>query len=278
MDYKRGVNKRINLKSKGMCYMSIFDNKKFLGRIKDTDFVGKVIIINLETNEVTLDDVGKKRVAKISDVEFLREAFVLHDITIFDKDVLGDINGEMYMVELHDNDEVSFHVLDENFETVKVGERIKITDNLISELEGIADFVGNIYELRAELPKEPRFNVTVVKDFNSKHYTYYYALNNKEEKVIDLIKVNTLIGDEEHKRITLSYEDYAKAIKYGVYKEVSDQEFDNYLTGFTYGQDDKNQSEQEKQDETNKPNETTNSDDNKCESCGIDLDYCNLWD
>lgn len=280
--------------------MNIFDNKKVLGRIKDTDFIGEVITINFATKKVLLDDVGEQRIANISDVEFLREAFVLHDTIIFDKYVLGDVNGKMYMVELHENDEVTFHMLDENLETVKVGKRVKMTDDLISRLEDITDFVSNIYELRAVLSKEPRFNVAVVKDFNGKHYTYFYALNNKEEKVIDLIKVNTLIGDEEHKRITLSYEDYVEAIEGGIYKEVSDREFDNYLTGFTYGQDDsekmpavcgvncgcnlfceqKNQSEQEETSKTNELNETVNPDDNKCKSCGRNVDkcYCSLWD
>src|SRR5690554_150198 len=138
-----------------MCYMNIFDNKKILGRIKDTDFIGEVITINLATKKVLLDNDGEQRVEKISDVEFLREAFVLHDTTIFDKDVLGDADGKMYMVELHENDDVSFHMLDENLETVKVGERVKMTDDRISGLEDIASFVGNIYELRARLPKEP---------------------------------------------------------------------------------------------------------------------------
>lgn len=280
--------------------MNIFDNKKILGRIKDTDFIGEVITINLATKKVLLDNDGEQRVEKISDVEFLREAFVLHDTTIFDKDVLGDADGKMYMVELHENDEVTFHMLDENLETVKVGERVKMTDDRISGLEDIASFVGNIYELRARLPKEPQFNITVVKDFNGKHYTYFYALNNKEEKVIDLIKVDTLISYEEHKRITLSYEGYAKAIEDGVYKEVTDREFDNYITGFTYGQDDseetpvvcgvncgcnlfceqKNQYKQEETSKANELNETVNPDDNKCKSCGLNLDkcYCSLWD
>jgi len=290
----------MNLKLKEMCYVNIFDNKKVLGRIKDTYFIGEVITINLVTKKVMLDNDGEQRIEKISDVEFLREAFVLHDTIIFDKDVLGDVHGNMYMVELHENDEVTFHMLNENLETVKVGERIKITDDRISELENIVDLVGNIYELRAGLPKEPRFNFAVVKDFNGKHYTYFFALNNKEEKVIDLIKVNTLIGDEEHKRITLSYEDYTEAIECGIYKEVSDQEFDNYLTGFTYSQGDseevsvacgvncgcnlfceqKTKSEQEETDKTNKSNETVNPDDNKCKLCGRNLDkcYCSLWD
>lgn len=294
--------------------MNIFDNKKVLGHIKDTDFVGEVITINLATKKVLLDYCGEQRVAKISDVEFLREAFVLNNKIIFDKDVLGDIYGKMYMVELHENDEVTFHMLDENLETVKVGERAKMTDERINGLKDIIDLVGNIYELRAGLPKEPRFNFAVVKDFNGKHYTYFFALNNKEEKVIDLIKVNTLIGDEEHKRITLSYKDYTEAIECGIYKEVSDQEFDNYLAGFTYGRDDseemsiicgvncdcnlfckqKNQFEQEESNESNKSdksnelnetvnsdyNETVNSDDNNCKSCSCNLDkcYCSLWD
>lgn len=286
--------------------MNIFDNKKVLGHIKDTDFIGKVIVINLVGETVLLDDDGEQRIEDISNVEFLREAFILHDKIIFDKDVLRDKYGNMYMVELHDNDEVTFHMLDKNLKPMKFEKRSKITDDRINELEDTVDFVDNIYKLRARLPKEPRFNFAVVKDFNGKHYTYFFALNNKEEKVIDLIKVNTLIGDEEHKRITLSYEGYAKAIEDGIYKKVSDREFDNYLAGFPYGQDDseempitcgvncgcklfceqKNQSEQEEINESSESsesseiNETVNSDDNKCKSCGRNLDkcYCSLWD
>lgn len=73
IDYKRCVNKRINLKSKGMCYMSIFNNKKVLGHIKDTDFIGEVIVINLVGEKVLLDDDGEQRFADISNVEFLRK-------------------------------------------------------------------------------------------------------------------------------------------------------------------------------------------------------------
>lgn len=280
--------------------MSIFNNKKVLGHIKDTDFIGEVIVINLVGEKVLLDDNGEQRFADISNVEFLREAFILHDKIIFDKDVLRDKYENMYMVKLHDNDEVTFYMLDKNLKPMTFGERTKITDDLINELEDVVDFVDNIYKLRAGLPKEPRFNFAAVKDFNGKHYTYFFALNNKEEKVIDLIKVNTLIGNEEHKRITLSYEDYAKAIEDGVYREVSDREFDNYLAGFTYGQDDleetsvvcgvncgcdlfceqKNQYKQEETGKANELNETVNSDDNKCKSCGCNLDkcYCSLWD
>lgn len=213
--------------------------EKMIAYAKDAEVLGEVVGIDFANETVTVDTDVKSHTFRASEVEFLKEAFILHDLIIFDKDVLGDVHGNMYLVELHKDGDVTLHHLTEDFEIKQSGTKMTIEGTILKDFEEVFDLEGNFYELKNALPKKPEFNVQIVKDFNGKYYTYFYACNNKQDEEIDLIKVlflgSTLLEEEEHERRTLSYEDYRDSIESGIYTEVSPQELQSYVTGLMYG-------------------------------------------
>jgi len=198
--------------------------KKSIGYVAEINLLGEVAGVDFRNGlYVLVDDNGEEHAVKIEDVEILEEAFVLHGLSIFNKDVLGSIEGKLYQVELHGED-VQLHLLDDNLEVVASGEVFTPTEDVVKGFEQIFDLQGNIYELIPELPQKPDFNIKIVKDFDGKHFTYFYACNNKETEEVDLIKV-VFIGhqllEEEYTRITLSYDVFQDSIEAGTLKEVS---------------------------------------------------------
>ena len=213
--------------------------KRVIGYVKDAEILGEVKGIDFENEMVFLKDDDESYTFRASDVEFLEEVFELNETIIFDKDVLGDAFGNLYLVERFKDGDVKLHILTDKLEVKDSGEKFTMTDSIQEDFEEVFTLVGNLYELKNRKPKEPTFNVQIVKDFNGEHYTYFYACNNKKDKEIDLIKVlflgSTLIEEEEHERRTLDYDTYMEAIESGAYKEVSPQELQNYVTGMLYG-------------------------------------------
>lgn len=208
--------------------------KKMIGFIKNENFFGffgNVVAIDFKNNKVVIEDKnGKQKIVDTEDVIVMEEVFKLHDRPVFDKDVLKDELGNKYLVNLHDNGRISFDELNDNLEIIKKGVQYEIAYIAGALEDSTISLIGNLYELR----KEPNFNINVVKEFNGKHYVYYIAINDKKNKSIDLINIGALINGEEYKRKTISYQDFMSAIFDETLKEVSKDEFNNYVTGTMY--------------------------------------------
>lgn len=273
--------------------------KRMVGFIEDEKFFGEVVAIDFENNKVAIKDKhGRQKNVNIKDVIVMEEVFTIHDTLIFDKDVLMENEfGTKYLVNLHDDGQVSLDKLNNNLEIIQEGTKHEIS-HIVMALEDLSfSLLGNLYELRLKL-QEPNFNINIVKGFNGKYYTYYIAINDKKNKEIDLIDVDTLIKGEEYERKTVSYEYYMSAISDGEFREVLKNEFNNYVTGATYerGKYQSNAFSVElpimygvnckilcKKDEnfTDTNKQDVNKEAERCEFCGTSLSncYCRLlWD
>lgn len=242
--------------------------KKMIGYVSDISLLGEVIHIDLREEEVVIEDNNEDtHTVDFDDVKLMREVFVLNGEIIYEGDVLGSMDGDMFLLTLHDDGRISLDYLnDKTLEVVHKGTKFG-TDNktIMSNIDSEFSLQGNIYELRDALPKEPTFNVQIVKDYNGSHYTYFYACNDKSKKEIDLIKVifigGAIIDGEEYERRVLSYDEFKDGIRSGIYKEVSEPEFQNYVLGVLY-------------------NSKKKSDDDYCDvnadSCGCDgnCEFC----
>lgn len=208
--------------------------KKMIGFIESENFFGffgNVVAIDFKNNKVVIEDKnGRQKIVDTEDVIIMEEVFKLHDKPVFDKDVLKDELGNKYLVNLHDNGRISLDELNDNLEIIKKGVQYEIAYIAGALKDSTFSLVGNLYELR----KEPNFNINVVKEFNGKHYVYYIAINDKKNKNIDLINIGALINSEEYKRKTISYQDFMSAIFDKALKEVSKDEFNNYVTYAMY--------------------------------------------
>jgi hypothetical protein len=264
--------------------------KRAIGFVQESGFIGGITNFNFMTNEVTLvDDEAVETVHNVADVEVLFEAFELHGITVFNKDVLGAINGKRYLVELHEDGKIQLHQLDDNLETVASGEKFDANGTVVSQLESVMDLQGNLYELLAELPQTPDFNVKIVKHYDGQHFTYYYACNNKEVEQIDLIKVlylgHQLLEEEDYERNTISHEDYVSRIEDGNLVEVTPQELHNFVLGASYGRTQEVQVCCDIEDEEDVElledvcEDTCEEEDGTCDDCGRQTEDCDcdLW-
>lgn len=265
--------------------------KKAIGYVEKQKFLGVLTNINFISGNLTLVDDNEENEIVVSrdEVELMFEAFSLHDLLIFDKDILRASNNNLYLIELFEDGRVKFHLVDEKLQVVTSGDKFTPDAELIGSLEEFMTLEGNYHEVLATLPRNPEFNVQVVKQFDGTHFTYFYACNNKSEEQIDLIKVfhfGNQFFEEEYERITISYEEYSENIEGGILEEVSEQELHNYITGVTYGGAEKEsplegivflEEDEEAVEEVELPEEEKNI----CNECGADLDVedcdCKLW-
>lgn len=200
-------------------HIGFSESLKVLGEIAEFSFIKGTITL--------LDGEGNTHETSLEDVILLESVGILGEFEIFNHDVLVTTKGEHYEVELEENGkDISVILLDKNLERTENVEHFD--KDTFHMLEGFTELVGNIYELKEEKPTV-NFNVEVVKDFNGKHITYYYACNNKELGEVDLIPLS--FAREEYKRITLSHDVYLDSIEAGTLKYVSDSELENYLYG-----------------------------------------------
>lgn len=211
----------------------MFNQKNVIGFSKETGVLGAIGEISYLNGTVTLvDDNEELHVVSLDSVVFLEEVGTIGEVVVFNRDVLGTIDGKRYEVELQSNGkDVILFLLDDKLNRLEEGEIIEKSN--LSVLEPYVTLLGSIFELELELPVVD-FNIKIVKDFNGQHFTYFYACNNKETGEIDLIKV-VFIGatllEEDYARTTLTHEEFLDAVANGTLKEVSPQELMNYATG-----------------------------------------------
>lgn len=271
--------------------------KRMAGYVSKNNFFGEVITIDFENNKIVLENEDKERHSfPLEDTEIMEEAFEMHDVIVYDKDVIQDMNlGDKYLVKLHDDGRVSLDKLNDNLKVVSKGDKLnEVTKEFIDKMEMETTLVGNIYQLRSELFKDLSFNFDVIKSFNGKHYVYYFALNDKNTKQIDLVDIAVLLDNKDYRRITVTYDYFTEALSAGVFKKVSEDELDNYSLGLTYNKDNMNVKGnkfkkicgmnygykllyEEKSESLKHPKKDNNK---KCKFCGDKSEecYCHLWD
>lgn len=219
-------------------------SKQYIGYVKELNFLGAVTSVNFLEDTVTLTGDEDTHVVDREDVEFLPEVGVFKGVTIFHKDVLSlqEVEDKFVEVELHSDGLTQLHALDKDFnrdggedgsgEKFDFNESVEILELVLGELQ------GNIYELQKKEEKVD-FNIKIVKDFDGKSYTYFYACNNIAKEEVDLIKVvfvgHQLLEEENYERRTLSHKVYLDSIVSGTLKEVSQSELVNFVTGIMYG-------------------------------------------
>ena len=215
--------------------------KRMAGYVSKDNFFGEVIAIDFANNEIVLENDDKERRSfSLEDTEIMEEAFEMHGVIVYDKDVIQDMNlGDKYLVKLHDDGRVSFDKLNDSLKVVSKGDKlIEVTKEFIDQMEMDITLVGNIYQLRSELSKCQSFSFDVIKVFNGEYYVYYLALNDKNTKQIDLVDIAVLLDNEDYRRITVTYDYFTEALSAGVFKKVSEDELENYLLGLTYNKKD----------------------------------------
>lgn len=214
--------------------------EKAIAYVEEAGLLAEVVGIDFRDGTYILEDDNEAEHKFTFDkVEVLEKLFTLNGLTVFNKDVLGHVNGSLYLVTSTEKGYIVIHELDKNLEIVKSGSKLKISENLEKQLEAVFDLQGNYYELLKELPKNPEFDVEVVKNFDGEAYNYFYACNDKNEGHIDLISVvfvgAKVLKGNEYSRETLTYEEYSKLLADGTLKSVSLQELSNYALGVMYG-------------------------------------------
>lgn len=201
--------------------------------IKEEGILGSFAGIDLTTGTVKVycdDDVYE---ADIESVEKLDHVTKLHDgLDVFVGDVFAGVDRK-YIVKIEDDYRI-IRYLDDNLNELPLGVGLGI-DKLESEYkEGKIRLFGNIVQLK----QTPDFNVKIARKFKDGETTYYYICNNKEENMIDLIKVvfvGSDILEEEYTRKTLTYTEYLELIESGELKEVEPMELANYALGVMHG-------------------------------------------
>lgn len=216
--------------------------KKSMGYVKEVELLGDVSKVDFRKSLIYLDNgVGDELEFASEDVEILEELFELNGSIAFEKDVLSDDKGRLYRIELCDDGMLQLHLLDNKLEVSVSGTKFEINDDTLKSLESNLEVIGHFYEILAELPKVPDFNIKIVRETESGETTYFYACNNKETEEIDLVKVifigHHILEEEDYTRTTLSYEVYQDSLDAGSLKEVNPQELVNYVTGLTYNAD-----------------------------------------
>lgn len=206
------------------------DKIDVLGTIGKLDF--------LEDTMTLVDEDSNLHEVDMKDVIELRAIGQLKDGThIYEHDVLYSEERNMYCeIELVDDDKAVLVKLNDSY--VPTGHKgLPFEKENIASIGGV--LIGNVFQLRKELPKV-NFNIAIYRKNLNGETTYYYVGNNKEEETVDLIKViyigSTLLEEESYKRVTLTYKQFSDMVLKGHLKKVDPQELSNYVAGKTYGE------------------------------------------
>ncbi|QPK89751.1 hypothetical protein IEN91_04740 [Bacillus velezensis] len=207
--------------------------------IKEEGILGSFAGIDLTTGTVKIYVDDNIYEADIEAVEKLDHVMKLHDgdgeLDVYVGDVFVGADKK-YIVKLVDGYRF-IKYLDDNLNEIPIiGVGIGLPINELEEdfKEGKVQLLGNIVELK----RTPDFNVKIARKFKDGDTTYYYVCNNKEENLIDLIKV-VFVGadilDGDYTRKTITYFEYLDLIESGELKEVDPMELANYALGVMHG-------------------------------------------
>lgn len=206
-----------------------------IGYAEVVGVLGEVVEFSLLQGTYTLlDENQETHVVDMDEVKELKYLGDFEEIAVYEGDVFGNASTKkMYELTLNEQGLINIYALDAKLKRIS-----NKPDNTITKLSTLSRelvLIGSIYEL--EPNSTPEFNIRVVRKFVLGETSYFYACNDKENEMIDMIKVvfvgSHLLEEEDYQRITISYDEYQEQIDNGVYKEVSPQELQNYALGLS---------------------------------------------
>lgn len=194
----------------------------------ESGVLGVVVSVNFfdETTTITAD--GENMIeTSLDNVIFLQHIGKINGQEIINHDVLESFQGKLYEVELVDNGNVVFHLLDESLNRVSYGTELEIEN--LNVMDDIVELVGNIHTILAEQEVyDFDFNFKMVTELDSEGEIegFYFACNNKIAEEIDLIK---FFEGEDYERMTVSYEEYLEMLEVGDLVEVHEEVVDELI-------------------------------------------------
>ncbi|QOV08209.1 YopX-like protein [Bacillus phage Kirov] len=233
-------------------------DKEVLGAIGNISFLDETITL------VTADD--ELVVATIDEVIYLEAIGAFGESVIFEHDVLMASSKQLYEISIEDREERIFqlHLLDEKLNRTKSGETFQ--EDKLEALGEFLELVGNLYELKAELPEfDLDFTVRVLRE-TSGEKTYYYAYNNPQKEEVDLIKVINVgshILEGEYLRVTIPHAEYIEYLESELFVEVDPKEVEKLAMQPLVATGQVVLKDLEEED-----------DDGFCKDCGNNFDYC----
>jgi hypothetical protein len=268
----------------------MFNSEDFIVYAKEAQLIGELGAIDFAKQNVTVivqDENGKyEEVVELADATFLQKVGVLRGVNIFDRDVVGSVDGKKWEVVLQENKEtVQLHLLDEKLNRVEAGDVFGKEE--LKELDPYVELVDSIFVLKDELEEVDLtgFKIMVVREVVDGDTTYFYAMNKKDTEEVDLIKATIFEDtDEDYTRITLSYNVFVDSLNAKTLVEVEHQEFLNYLIGLkSFEEDEKAEVEQKEADIADiqaslggigKPKKVQEEVEVTCEDCDEPISEC----
>lgn len=206
-----------------------------IGYAEVVGVLGEVVEFSLLKGTYTLlDENQETHVVDMDEVKELKYLGDFEESAVYEHDVFGNtVTKQMYELTFNEKGLINIYALDAKLERISSKPDNTIKD--LSELTLNLVLLGSIYELEAK--PLPEFNIRIVRHFADGETTYFYACNDKENEMIDLIKVvfvgSQLLEEEDYERVTITYDEYQENIEEGLYKEVNPQELQNYALGLS---------------------------------------------
>ncbi|UUV45895.1 hypothetical protein [Bacillus phage vB_BanS-Thrax1] len=238
-----------------------------IGFLKDKEVIGAIGAVDWMEETVTIvTEEDEKVEGSLHELVLLQYIGEFGENNLFNHDVLITTTAskqDRFEVELQENGMIVFHQLDENLERVKTGKEMTLEH--LQTLSNFLELEDSIYVLKAQLESvSTDFTVKMVRDISGDEVVYFYACNNTEEEVIDLIHLVFEGGLEnaEYHRISLPYQGYIETVARGILEEVTlEQLVKEGLSKATV---------------ENEPSEAVKDDSCTCGKNKLDCD-CDLW-
>lgn len=259
---------------------NMLDNRN-IGYAKEAKVLGAIVGIDFLEDTVTLmDEDEKTHVVDIDTVVELEEVGSLDKQYLYMHDVIKVDERLFEIVPLGDG-QIALHLLDDKFKKMPNGMGIGFERKQLSAFEGVAKFVGNVFELRDSVPSVD-FDVAVFRANMFNGVNYFFAGNLKDLEKVILTKINF---DDAYESFEYTYKQFLHLIEEGDYQEVRPNELSNYILGATYGHPEVTEFDVTEDVEPDSLFEDEDGEEegrqahNTCEDCGEHIDDCDcdLW-
>ncbi|AKQ08316.1 hypothetical protein PQE66_gp001 [Bacillus phage PBC2] len=245
-----------------------------IGFLEDKEVIGAIGAVDWMKETVTIvTEEDEKVEGSLHELVLLQYIGEFGENNLFNHDVVVTTTAnkqDRFEIELQQNGMIVLHQLDVNLERVKTGKEMTVEH--LQTLVNFLELEDSIYVLKTKLESiSTDFTVKMVRDISGEEPMYFYACNNLEEEVIDLIHLvfdtNGGFDNAKYSRITLPYQGYIETVERGILEEVTLEQLIQEGLGKV---------EESKNVPNDEPSEAVK--DNSCE-CGKDkLDCdCDLW-
>lgn len=243
-----------------------------IGFLEDKEVIGAIGAVNWMDEKVIIVTEEEKQVeGTFNELVLLQYVGEFGDNNLFNHDVLvttAQNKDERYEIELQEDGNIVLHQLDANLERVRTGKPMDVEH--LQNLKHLLALEDNLYVLKSKLELvNTDFTVKMVRDVSGEEPTYFYACNNTEEEVIDLIhlvfETSMDLNNAEYHRITLPYQGYIETVARGILEEFTLEQLIEEGMGKVAVEEFENV-----------PNEVVEDDSCECGKDKLDCD-CDLW-